>query len=280
MAGFYLDGKFMEPRSDDTLQKLARNLEKQAAGSITRHIEPEMVFLGTDLYDSYAAKKAPLRQAGLSPSAAAQAQHLLLVLRRALEAAPAVRSRLPACALATHHTHTAAAQLACYAAGFCAAGLGGADRAVRPGVVESNRQRGPGSLGVCVRIQPAKHESAAQVLLADGLLMWTYQAVQPAECRGACCGVTRQCGSEWLVQAACSDGRATRRRLQSVGLQSPGHRQAAGMQTTLWDLCLGSFELPLSTTTTQRCRVSNPSKPLGQRHEWFWLCVTGYRGVV
>lgn len=91
MAGFYLDGKFMEPRSDDTLHKLAKNLEKQQAGSITRHIESEMVFLGTDLHASYAVKKGYLRDAELSPSSAAQVQQLLQTLKRALETSPAVR---------------------------------------------------------------------------------------------------------------------------------------------------------------------------------------------
>eukprot|EP00892_Ulva_mutabilis_P005154 jgi/Ulvmu1/300/UM001_0304.1 len=90
MAGFYLDGKFMEPRSDDTLQRLARNLEKQQAGSITRHIESEMVFLGTDLHEAYAVKKGYLRDAEFSASSAAQAEQLLQVLKRALETSPAV----------------------------------------------------------------------------------------------------------------------------------------------------------------------------------------------
>lgn len=90
MAGFYLDGKFMEPRSDDTLQKLAKNLEKQQAGSITRRIESEMVFLGTDLYDSYAVKKGYLRGAEFSATTAGQAQQLLQVLKRSLETSPAV----------------------------------------------------------------------------------------------------------------------------------------------------------------------------------------------
>jgi hypothetical protein len=88
MAGFYLDGKFMEPRSDDSLQKLTKNLEKQRAGSVRRSIDAYMVFMGSDMYGEYALKKARLcqdastesRRAGL-----AQLQSLTSSLKRFLD---------------------------------------------------------------------------------------------------------------------------------------------------------------------------------------------------
>lgn len=85
----------MEPRSDDTLARLALNLDKQAAGSCRRRAEAELLFLGSDLHDAYAAKKARLREAGPSAASAAQAAQLTTVLKRSLETAPAVRPGAP-----------------------------------------------------------------------------------------------------------------------------------------------------------------------------------------
>ena len=58
-AGFLLDGKFMAPRSDDTLDKLAENLQQQRLGTITRSKHSsQMIFMGSDTHERYTRVKA------------------------------------------------------------------------------------------------------------------------------------------------------------------------------------------------------------------------------
>ena len=73
-SGFLLDGKFLEPRSDDTLAALSGNLEKQRTSAVQRIAEPQMMFAGSDLYNSYCRLKASARRkAGLQGASAAAA---------------------------------------------------------------------------------------------------------------------------------------------------------------------------------------------------------------
>lgn len=90
-SGYYLDGKFMEPRSDDSLQKLTRNLEKQRAGSILRKVESQLVFVGTDMYDAYTLKKQDLCRSPTSPTTASRAAALLSTLKSFMEDTSQVR---------------------------------------------------------------------------------------------------------------------------------------------------------------------------------------------
>ena len=71
-AGFLLDGKFLEPRSDDTLDKLARNLHKQAAGSVQRADGSQMLFMGAEGFRSYCVPKAEARARGSRGDASAR----------------------------------------------------------------------------------------------------------------------------------------------------------------------------------------------------------------
>lgn len=88
LSGFYLDGKFLEPRSDDTLAKLASNLEKQRAGSILRTVEAQLLYVGSDMHEAYSLKKAELRASPASSSSAPQAQQLVLALKRLMDDSP------------------------------------------------------------------------------------------------------------------------------------------------------------------------------------------------
>jgi hypothetical protein len=89
-SGFYLDGKFMEPRSDDSLQKLASNLDKQRAGSILRTVEAQLLYVGSDMYETYSIQKAELRWSTATSTTASQGQQLVLVLKRSMEDSPQV----------------------------------------------------------------------------------------------------------------------------------------------------------------------------------------------
>jgi Meckelin (Transmembrane protein 67) len=93
-AGFLLDGKFLEPRSDDTLASLAGNLRKQREGSVTRtNAQSCMLFLGPDTYSEYTVRKAharrnATRQKGvLQPPDGATPRSLLAPLKRHVEEA-------------------------------------------------------------------------------------------------------------------------------------------------------------------------------------------------
>jgi hypothetical protein len=89
-GGFYLDGKFMEPRSDDSLQKLTRNLEKQRAGSILRKVEAQLVFVGGDMYEAYTVKKQELCWGPLNTATTSRAAGLLSTLKSFMEDTPQV----------------------------------------------------------------------------------------------------------------------------------------------------------------------------------------------
>jgi hypothetical protein len=97
-AGFCLDGKFLEPRSDDTLAQLTGNLEKQRKGSVQRTFESQMLFVGKALFESYTVKKADARRQGrplevsLSVPPSKTARSLTAPLKQALEEHVTVRT--------------------------------------------------------------------------------------------------------------------------------------------------------------------------------------------
>lgn len=113
-SGYHLDGKFLEPRSDDSLDALAGNLNKQRNGSIARTFESQMLFAGRDMFDSYFVPKARARaskllNSGSGPSRDQTARALSDPLKRALEDESVVRSpRRPVPALPCWHGSMAA----------------------------------------------------------------------------------------------------------------------------------------------------------------------------
>lgn len=80
----------MEPRSDDSLQKLTRNLEKQRAGSILRKVESQLVFVGGEMYEAYTLKKLELRWGPQNASIGARAAALVSTLKSFMEDSPQV----------------------------------------------------------------------------------------------------------------------------------------------------------------------------------------------
>jgi hypothetical protein len=97
-AGFHLDGKFLEPRSDDTLAQLTGNLEKQRKGSIQRSFESQMLFVGKALFESYSLRKAEARRQGKPPDSSLSglpnktARSVTAPLKQALEEHVTVRA--------------------------------------------------------------------------------------------------------------------------------------------------------------------------------------------
>jgi hypothetical protein len=95
-TGYHLDGKFLEPHSDDSLDRLAGNLQKQRAGSIQRSFSSQMLFVGQDMFDSYSVCKAQARMhrnanRGLRPKCNNTARSLASPLKQFLEEDTAVR---------------------------------------------------------------------------------------------------------------------------------------------------------------------------------------------
>lgn len=80
----------MEPRSDDSLQKLTRNLEKQRAGSILRKVESQLVYVGGDMYEAYSLKKMELCWGPQNAASGQRATSLVSTLKIFMEETPQV----------------------------------------------------------------------------------------------------------------------------------------------------------------------------------------------
>jgi hypothetical protein len=89
----------MEPRSDDSLQALTRNLEKQRAGSILRKVESQLMFMGGDMYEAYMLKKQELNWGPQNALRGARAAALVSTLKSFMEGAPQVCFHCAACCI-------------------------------------------------------------------------------------------------------------------------------------------------------------------------------------